>query len=206
LVGKGGLRVEFHKDLSHVGWEKVQERQMQRLPLVAEWASIMSLKKGTSLLDIGPGPGVFLNEYASIVGSEGKIIALEKSQVAIQYCLKEMNHSNVRFVCWDAEKPFNDDLGNFNVITLTDVLHHADSPQAILKNVHNRATEDTLIFIAEFDSEAQGKIGPPLDKRIAISELKLIITSVGLEVVREGKQDFEHYYFLIKKQAKAPQC
>jgi ubiquinone/menaquinone biosynthesis C-methylase UbiE len=194
--------MEFHIDLSHLGWEKVQERQLMRLPLVTEWVSIMCLKKGASLLDIGPGPGVFLNEYASIVGSEGKIIALEKSQIAIQFCLKEMDHSNVRFVCWDAEKPFNDDLGNFNVITLTVVLHHADSPHAILKNVYNQATVDTLIFIAEFDSEAQGKIGPPLDKRLAMSELKLFIASVGLEVVREGKQDFEHYYFLLKKQAK----
>jgi 2-polyprenyl-3-methyl-5-hydroxy-6-metoxy-1,4-benzoquinol methylase len=117
-----------------------------------------------------------------------------------------MNHTNVRFVCWDAEKPFNDDLGNFNVITLTDILHHADSPQAILKNVHNQAAEDTLIFIAEFDSEAPGKIGPPLDKRLAMSELKLFFASLGLEVVREGKQDFEHYYFLLKKHAKDPEC
>jgi len=106
--------MEFHKDLSYLGWEKVRDRQLQRLPLVKEWASMVCLKKGSSLLDIGPGPGTFLDEYASIVGPEGQIIALEKSQEAIRFGLKEMNHSNVRIVCWDAEKPFNNDTsGSF---------------------------------------------------------------------------------------------
>lgn len=196
--------MEFHKDLSYLGWEKVQDRQLQRLPLVKEWASIVCLKKGSLLLDIGPGPGVFLNEYASIVGPEGQIVALEKSQEAIRFGLKEMNHSNVRIVCWDAEKPFNDDMGYFNAITITDVLHHADSPIAILKNVHSQATEETLILIAEFDPEAEGVIGPPLENRLSMSDLKLSVESVGFEIVCKGKQDLEHYYLLIKKHAKAP--
>jgi ubiquinone/menaquinone biosynthesis C-methylase UbiE len=195
--------MEFNKDLSYLGWENVWDRQLQRLPLVKEWAAIVGLKKGSSLLDIGPGPGVFLNEYASIVGPEGEIIALEKSQAAIRFALRKMNHANVKLICLDAEKPFNDDKLCCNAITLTDVLHHADSPIAILKNVHNQATEETRILIAEFDPEAEGMIGPPLENRISRIDLKLIVAAAGFEVVSEGKQDFEHYYLYIKKKEKS---
>lgn len=96
----------------------VREPQLQRLPLVNEWASLVCLNKGASLLDIGSGPVVFLNEYASIVGSEGQIIALEKSQEAIQYALKDMNYSNVRFFCWDAERPLHGNFEKCSAITL----------------------------------------------------------------------------------------
>ena len=196
--------MEFHKNLSHLGWDEVRDRQLQRLPLVKEWVSIVCLKKSSSLLDIGPGPGVFLSEYASIVGPEGRIIALEKSQEAIQFALKEINLSNVSIICWDVEKSFNVELGHFNAITITDVLHHADSSIEILKNIHNLATEETLILIAEFDPEAEGKIGPPLKNRLAMSVLKLNVESVGFEIICEGKQILEHYYLLIKNRAKAP--
>ncbi|MCY9657132.1 methyltransferase domain-containing protein [Paenibacillus chondroitinus] len=193
--------MEFHKDLSVMGWEKVRERQVQRLPLVNEWVSIVNLKKGASLLDIGPGPGVFLNEYASIVGEEGQITALEKDQEAINYALRKYKHSNVNIICWDAEKSLNDKLGYFHAITLTDVLHHSDSPAHILRNIFKQASEETVILIAEFDPEAEGLIGPPLKNRLAMNDLKLTLQSVGYEIVKEGKQAFEHYYLLIKIKA-----
>ncbi|WNQ12183.1 methyltransferase domain-containing protein [Paenibacillus aurantius] len=190
--------MEFQKDLSHLGWEEVRNRQLQRMSLVSEWASIAGIKEGSTLLDIGPGPGAFLNEYASLVGTNGKVIALEKSKEAIDYFLKTSNQPNVITVCWNAEQPYNTEIHDIDVITLTDVLHHAESILDILKNVRTLSNVKTRILISKFDPETQGAFGPPLTSRIPISQLKSAILSIGFEVCREGKQDFEHYYLLLK--------
>lgn len=190
--------MQFHKNLSNVGWEKVRERQLQRLPLVSEWISIANIKEGSSLLDIGPGPGVFLNEYTSVIGLNGRIVAVEKSQEAIKYIMQNKGQSNVSVICRDAENPFEGTLGYFDVITITDVLHHSDLPISILRNVFNHSSKETRLLIAEFDPEADGLIGPPLTNRLTKESVKTMIVEAGFEIISEGKQDYEHYFLLFK--------
>lgn len=113
--------------------------------------------------------------------------------------VNKMKPSNCTIICWDAEKPYNNELGKFDVITLTDVLHHADFPIAILKNVSNYATDDTIVLISEFDPESLGFMGPPLKHRLPLAEVKLMIEPLGFDIISEGTLDFEHYYLLIKK-------
>ncbi len=195
---KVGYLVKFHKDLSHLGWEEVRDRQLQRISLVSEWASIAGIKEGSTLLDIGPGPGAFLDEYAGLVGVNGKVIAFAKSKEAIDYYLKGSNQPNVITVCWDAEQPYKTKIQGIDVITLTDVLHHADSFLEILKNVRTLSTAKTRILISEFDPESQGMFGPPLTSRIPLNHIKSAALRIGFEVLSEGKQDFEHYYLTLK--------
>ncbi len=114
------------------------------------------------MLDIGPGPGVFVNEYAKMVGPEGRIVAIEKSAEAIQYALGYLRFSNVKLLCMDAEVPILDELGRFDVITMTDVLHHANSPIEVIMNVNRQATIEPRILISEFDPDSEWLIGPPL--------------------------------------------
>ncbi|WP_276356105.1 class I SAM-dependent methyltransferase [Cohnella caldifontis] len=191
--------MEFRKDLTHLGWEEVRNRQKKRLPLVEEWARIAGIEEGITLLDIGSGPGVFLDAYSERIGEQGRVIALEKSMEAVQSYLRHSNRANVKVVCWDAEQPYPEDLRDIDVITLTDVLHHADSIQAILRNVHALASANTRILISEFDPDAEGRIGPPLAHRISMGELRSVAATQGFEGIGEGKQDFEHYFLLLRR-------
>ncbi len=64
----------------------------------------------------------------------------------------------------NAEEPFQV-TDKFHLIFLTDVLHHSDSSESILKkNVASVTTLETQILISEFDPEAKGEFGPPLKK------------------------------------------
>jgi 2-polyprenyl-3-methyl-5-hydroxy-6-metoxy-1,4-benzoquinol methylase len=190
--------MEFHKDLSKLGWNEVKTRQLHRLPLVKEWLNLVSLTKAKRLLDIGPGAGVFLNEYASQMSSNGKIVAIEKSAEAISFINEVYKYSNVSVICWDLELPLEEDIGTFDIVMLTDVLHHTENPEALLKNLQKYMTKETYILIAEFDPQAEGLIGPPLVNRISLSDMKVYVENSGFQIIKEGKQNFEHYYVVIR--------
>lgn len=189
----------FHKNLSELGWEKVKMRQLHRLPLVDEWIELIQMKSGYSVLDIGPGPGVFTQRYAKVVGSTGKVTALEKSEEAIAYLTKKLKQaeSHIEIILGDAENAVVHDQGSFDIVMLTDVLHHTDSPARVLKNLYNNMhTKNARILIAEFDPKSEGEIGPPLEKRLRKNDLYDLLQNIGFTILSSGKQMFEHYYII----------
>lgn len=193
--------MEFQKDLSHVEWEEVKRRQLQRIPLVYEWIKLVGMKQGLSVLDIGTGPGVFTKEYASVVQDKGIIYALDKSNEALEFLLKEINKhkiGNIQIIRGDAEISM-DHIGKADIVMITDILHHTDSPFDIIRNVYKHIDEDGCVLIAEFDPDSEGHIGPPLKNRLPKEEIKKLVQTIGFQVVREGNQEFEHYYLLIQK-------
>jgi ubiquinone/menaquinone biosynthesis C-methylase UbiE len=192
--------MDFHKDLSYVGWKEVKRRQLERVPLVYEWIKLVDMKQGESVLDIGTGPGVFTFQYANSVGEDGTIYALDQSREALDFFLREIKEkkNNIIPICINAETSL-DTVGNVDIVMITDVLHHADSPIDILRNVYKHINGDVRVLIAEFDKDSEGQIGPPLQNRISIEEIKKLAKSVGFQEVKDGNQDYEHYYLLLMK-------
>ncbi|MBP1934912.1 class I SAM-dependent methyltransferase [Ammoniphilus resinae] len=192
--------MEFHKDLSNVGWEKVKRRQLQRESLVYEWIELVGMKQGSSVLDIGTGPGVFTLKYSRAVGNKGEIYALDQSKEALDLFLKDIdgNNKNIKPIYTNAEGSL-DPVGKVDIVMITDVLHHADSPVDIIRNVYQHINGNGCALIAEFDPESEGHIGPPLKNRISKEEMKELVQTVGFQIVKEGKQEYEHYYMLLKK-------
>lgn len=191
--------MRFHKDLSVLGWEEVRKRQLLRMPIVDEWLRLIRLKPGDSVLDIGPGPGLFTLRYEEEVGDAGKVTALEKSKEAVEYLLPELSriNSHIEVIAGDAEQVDLKKIGSFDVIMLTDILHHADSPKRILKNIKDTlSSSDARIFISEFDPESDCEFGPPLDKRLSDKHLLDVMRDIGFTVIASGKQSFEHYYII----------
>lgn len=192
--------MEFDKNLSHVGWEEVKRKQLQRAPLVYEWIKFVGMKQGSTILDIGTGPGVFTMEYARVVGDQGTIYALDQSKEALDFFLKEVNekNNNILTICRNAEVSL-DSVGKVDIVMITDVLHHANSPVDIIRNVYQHIDENGCVLISEFDPDSDGHIGPPLQNRISKEEIKKLVQTIGFQVVKEGKQEYEHYYLLLNK-------
>jgi 2-polyprenyl-3-methyl-5-hydroxy-6-metoxy-1,4-benzoquinol methylase len=194
--------MQFYKDLSLLGWEEVRKRQQHRLPLVDEWIKLAQMEAGNSIIDIGPGPGVFTSRYAETVGNTGTVTALEKSQEAIEYLENNLSrtNTNIEVICGDAEEIDLNAVGPFDIIMLTDILHHADSPTKILQNIFATVhTKDSRILISEFDPDSSGEIGPPIHKRLGEKYLFDVLRNTGFTVVDSGKQLYEHYYILAQK-------
>lgn len=188
----------FQKDLSHISWDEVKRRQLQRLPLVYDWVQLTSMTSGMTVIDIGPGPGVFTREYAKIVGDAGKVYAIEKSSQAIEFLNKELGGvPNVVILYADAEQglavaPRSD------VVLVSDVLHHADYPGKIIHGIYEKVDSHSRVLVAEFDPTAEGKMGPPVENRMHEQNLIEMVTDIGFDIVSRGTQSHEHYYLLLK--------
>jgi ubiquinone/menaquinone biosynthesis C-methylase UbiE len=190
---------DFSKNLSHIGWDEVKRRQSERIPLVYEWIRFTGMEQGMSVLDIGTGPGVFTREYANAVGKQGLIYAIDKSAEALSYLLQDsQSQDNILTIHTDAELSL-DSIGLVDIVMITDVLHHSDAPEAILKTAYHHLKQNGSVFIAEFDPLSKGQIGPPLQNRLYKDTIKTLSQSIGFRIVKEGQQAYEHYYILLQK-------
>lgn len=188
----------FTKDLSFIGWDEVKRRQLERVSLAPQWIELTNLAPGMIVVDIGPGPGVFTREYAKVVGKPGKVYAIEKSPQAIEFLqigLKKLDNVQVRLA--DAEHGLTD-IPQPDVVFVTDVLHHTDSPRDVLKSIFELVHSNSKILIAEYDPAADGKVGPPLEHRLDANVLFELATEVGFTVESTETQDHEHYYLLLR--------
>lgn len=189
----------FFKDLSKLGWEEVKRRQSHRLALLDQWVRLTKMTMGSKVLDIGPGPGVFLTEYLKRVGSEGEIYGIEKSVDAAALLRQEFkNVKNVTIFNGDAEE-ISDAMNLVDIVMITDILHHADVPGRVLQNVYENIQPKTRVLISEFDPHAEGVIGPPLRNRLDMRDVEQMVSEVGFEVIDKDNQEYEHYYILARK-------
>lgn len=189
----------FQKDLSHIGWDEVKKRQEERLPLVQDWIQLTHMTKGQTVVDIGPGPGVFTREYARVIGASGRVFAVEKSPEATHYLGNELSVvENVEILLADAEEGLLN-IPVPNVIFVTDILHHTNSPEKVIRGISNLATADVKILISEFDPDAPGEIGPPLEHRLSREYIVNMVMEFGLLVEDSAQQQFEHFYVLARK-------
>jgi len=195
------MAMHFQKDLSHADWDEIGRRQVARIDLVLEWIALTSMRAGSRVLDIGPGPGVFTCEYAKVVGPTGKVFALEKAESALAYLRRVFDGrgvDNVVVLAGDAEEALDTD-GDVDLVMITDVLHHLDRPHAALRNVAGVMRRHTKVLIAEFDAQAEGLIGPPLEHRLEAAEIKGFLERAGLRPIAEGRQAFEHYFVIAER-------
>jgi len=193
--------MHFEKDLSQADWDEIGRRQVGRIDLVREWIALTGMRAGSRVLDIGPGPGEFTCEYAKVVGAAGKVYALEKAESALAHLRRALDGrglGNVVVLAGDAEEAVETD-GDVDLVMITDVLHHLDHPQAALRNVASVMRRHTRVLIAEFDPQAEGLIGPPLEHRLAARQIKGFLERAGLRPIAEGRQAFEHYFVMAER-------
>jgi ubiquinone/menaquinone biosynthesis C-methylase UbiE len=198
--------VHFEKDLSHTDWDELRRRQAGRIDLARKWIALTGMRAGDRVLDIGPGPGEFTCEYALAVGAGGTVYALEKAESAVPYLRRTLGGrgiGNVVVLVGDAEQAIDIDAA-VDVVMITDVLHHVDLPQSVLRNAARVMGRRSKVLVAEFDPEAEGLIGPPREHRLALAQVKQFLGREGLRILDEGRQEHEHYFVLAER--RGPQC
>lgn len=187
----------YHKDLSHTTWDHVWERQSQRASLADAWWDMLGLRPGARIADVGCGPGFFTLAFAQRVGPTGHVHAVDASDDALAHLrsrLDPAHHANVTTESLDIAKHPLPAL-RFDAILLTDVLHHADDPQAALRNL--RETRAPLL-VAEFDPDGPREMGPPREERIHPKDLLAMLDAAGWKPGPVSPQPFEHYVVVAR--------
>lgn len=184
----------YHKNLAHVGWQEVWDRQARRAPLMDEYWRLARGQRGMRVLDVGCGPGFFALDVARRVGQGGIVVALDSDPDALAFVRRRMTPletPTLGVVAANAE----DELpaGPFDLVLVTNVLHHADAPARILRHARKVGAR---ILVAEFDPEGAGELGPPRAARLAPDVVAGWMRDAGWRVEGPTRHAFEQYAFV----------
>ena len=127
----------FRKDLTHLTWAEIYQRQGQRAHLVDEWMDALSLAPGDRVLEIGAGPGYVSLALADRVGPAGVVYAVDRSAEALAHLerlQKERAVPQIRRIVGDAATLGASGLAA-DAALVTMVLHHAEDPAGIFCNL-----------------------------------------------------------------------
>jgi ubiquinone/menaquinone biosynthesis C-methylase UbiE len=140
----------FQKDLSHLTWDEVYARQTRRAGLVAEWMDALRLGPGDRVLKVGSGPGYVSLRLAERVGPQRLVYAVDRSADALAYLerlQKERGVRQIRRLVADAVA-LEGTAPRADSALVTMVLHHADDPPGILRNLHRLLPPHALVVVA----------------------------------------------------------
>lgn len=164
-------------------------RQTAKRHLAAIWAALAGLRPGMVALDIGCGPGILSAEYAALIGPTGTVYALDP-RVALHKPLP-----NLIALAQDAAAPIILPAPP-DIVFLTDTLHHAENPAAMLRAVRAACTPTTTILIAEYDPEQPGRVGAKPPRRMAQPALLALLADTGFRAAPPQAAPDEHYAIL----------
>jgi ubiquinone/menaquinone biosynthesis C-methylase UbiE len=195
------MEKEFRKDLSHLSWDEVYARQASRAALIPDWLNALHLKPGDRILEIGAGPGFVSFTLADHVGPTGVVYALDQSAEALAQLerrQKERGIGHIQRILADAAKVQPDGVQVGSAL-ITMVLHHADDPAEILRNVARFVPPGASVVVGEFHPEGPCSGGPPRDHRLAPAIVRKWCEEAGLAVINYQRQSPEHYFVLARR-------
>jgi SAM-dependent methyltransferase len=114
------------------------------------------LRPGMRLLDVGCGPGTITMDLAELVGPEGRVTALERTDDALDLARAEAQRrevDNVDFVVGNVQDLDLAD-GSFDVVHAHQVLQHVDDPVQGLREMGRVARAGGIVAARESDYSA----------------------------------------------------
>ena len=156
----------------------------------------VGLKTGMVFMDIGCGDGFFTIPAAEIVGSGGKVYAVDANASAIDRlkskAAKKRLTNIVTKVGTGEETIFCE--GCADIVFFSIVLHDFSDPEKVLRNARRMIKPTGRLVNLDWKNK-DSPFGPPM--RIRFSEAKAVslIEAAGFKV--ENVEDSGHYHYIV---------
>ena len=108
------------------------------------------IKSGFHVLDYGCGPGSYILPLAELVGTSGKIYALDIHPLAIQTVqglAKKRDFTNVETILSDCDTGLSDTA--IDAVLLYDTLHDLHDPDRVLKEFHRVLKPGAILSLSD---------------------------------------------------------
>lgn len=168
-----------------------------------EILNVINLKPGDKFLDAGCGDGYVSIEASKLVGSDGKIFALDVYPESIEGVtreIKELGIENLEPILADVTDSIPLDDDSVDAVLMSNVLHGFgdEELEVVLKNINRVIKKDGVFAVVEF-RKVQSERGPPFDVRLHPSDVSEILTKHGYKVVKSEEIATLHYIVLGQK-------
>lgn len=108
------------------------------------------IKPGMTILDYGCGPGSFSIQAAKMVGTEGRILALDINPLALQYVQKAAEKeglNNIQLITAEQFESIPD--ASVDMILLYDVLHCFTKAPEVLARIRRVLKNDGILSVGD---------------------------------------------------------
>lgn len=125
----------------------------------------VDIEEGFHVLDYGCGPGSYILPAAKLVGSSGKIYALDIHPLAIKKVKRiaeKNNLKNVKTIHSDCETGLADK--STDVTLLYDTLHTLNDPNKILKELHRVLKQGGILSVSDPHMKEEELVEKVVDK------------------------------------------
>ncbi len=175
------------------GLESPQREEWQQPDHVV---AALGLQPGDVVADVGAGSGYFTFRLAKVVGSGGKVYAVDIQEEMLAYIRAKMQKTGIRNIVPVRSAPIDPMLpaASCNSILLVNTYHELVDPVALMKNLRQALKPGGTIAIVNWnESVTRKKLYVPMD--LVVEQMKL----AGFRLSKS--HDFlERQYFLVFSQ------
>jgi ubiquinone/menaquinone biosynthesis C-methylase UbiE len=191
---------EFRKDLSHLTWDEVLRRQVERGHLIPEWLDALDVQPGECVLDVGSGPGFVSQQVAMRVGPQGSVLALDCAPEALAYLERLRDDCGLTQILPLLGDAATVDLRDHQIdaALVTMMLHHAEDPAGLVRHVAALLKPGARAVLAEFDPNGPCTSGPPREHRVSPETARAWCEEAGLQSLSLRQQSSEHYMLVLQ--------
>ena len=160
----------------------------------------LALKPGISVVDLGSGPGDYSIPIATVIGSEGRVYAVDLWAGCIEFLQSEIARLgivNIEPILADMSKrlPFAGE--SIDVCVMATILHDLKENQshdAALTEVKRILKKGGIFAVVEF-TKRDGPPGPPASIRLSPEETAALVEPHGF--TRKGMYDLGPCTYLV---------
>jgi ubiquinone/menaquinone biosynthesis C-methylase UbiE len=146
---------------------------------------VLALHSGETISDVGAGTGYFSLPLAQIVGSEGKVYAVDAQAEMLsllQQKLAVSSFANVELIHADADQT-GLPASSCDLFFLANIWHEIEDQIAVLREAVRVLKNSGRIAILDWRPDVDPEHGPPLAHRVDPSRAKESLRSEGFEHV-----------------------
>ena len=178
-----GRRFAEVMDASGAAWLDRSERETEEAP--DEALSIIVVKKGATVADVGAGSGYMTIRLSKKVGPSGVVYASDIQQRMLDLLdarLKSARIANVRPVLGTPNDP-KLPAASLDLAILVDVYHEFSQPQAMLQRLHDALKPGARLVLLEYRKEDPSIPIRP-EHKMSVDEAKKEIEPEGFRLNR----------------------
>lgn len=151
----------------------------------------VGLIRGMDFGDIGCGPGLFTMAASYIVGSEGRVYAIDIEERMLEYMTGAGLPENViPTLSTETTLPLEDSSLDLALIAFT--LHEAHEPTLLLKEVSRVLKKRGRVLILDWEARDE-EIGPPKEERLPMDRASACVMEAGLLLAETSSYNDSHY-------------
>lgn len=163
----------------------------------------LNLKSGMAVADFGAGSGFFTLPAAKIVGSSGKVTALDVQKDTLDFIKRRAkleNLTNIDTLWADIELAEGSRLpaNSQDAVIISNVLFQAENKQAILREALRILKPEGKLLLLDWE-ENDPPPGPPRHLRVPERLAREYCEGMGYAMMESLPSGDHHYGFLFKK-------